>query len=215
LLPIWNRRKISPLFIPLLCVCMCVCMHVYVYLCMYECRHEHGQGAHMYGQRITLGVCSLPSTVFEKGDKVPFLPPAQQRTPDCPAHEVLGILPFLFLIFPQEHCNYKHFLWIQVLYGLCVFELRSLCLDSKQFYLLSYPPRSLYFIYIYKKLDIFFIYISSVIPVPGFPSENPLFPSTSPCSPIHPLLLPVPGIPLYWSIEPSQDQGPLLPLMTD
>jgi hypothetical protein len=33
-------------------------------------------------------------------------------------------------------------------------------------------------------------------------------------SPTHPLLLPCPGIPLHWSIEPSQDQGPLLPLMS-
>ena len=40
------------------------------------------------------------------------------------------------------------------------------------------------------------------------------FPSF-PCSPTHLLLLPGPGIPLYWGIEPSQDLGPLLPLMTD
>jgi hypothetical protein len=64
-------------------------------------------------------------------------------------------------------------------------------------------------------LDIFFIYISNVIPFPGFPSENPLSPSPPPCSPTHPLPLPGPGIPLYWGIEPLQDQGPLLPLMTD
>jgi hypothetical protein len=66
-------------------------------------------------------------------------------------------------------------------------------------------------------LDIFFIYISNVIPFPGFPSENPLpipFPPP-PCSPTHPLLLPGPGIPLHWGIEPSQDQGPLLPLTTN
>jgi hypothetical protein len=31
----------------------------------------------------------------------------------------------------------------------------------------------------------------------------------------HPLPLPGPGIPLYWGKEPSQDQGHLLPLMTD
>ena len=62
-------------------------------------------------------------------------------------------------------------------------------------------------------LAIFFIYISNVIPFPGFPSENslPLFPF----SPTHPHLLPGPGIPLHWGIEPSQDQGPLLQLMTD
>ena len=63
--------------------------------------------------------------------------------------------------------------------------------------------------------DIFFIYISNVIPFPGFPSKNPLSPPSSPCSPTHPLLLPGPGIPLHWGLEPSQDQGPLLPLMTD
>jgi hypothetical protein len=33
------------------------------------------------------------------------------------------------------------------------------------------------------------------------------------CSPTHPLLLPGPGSPLYWGIEPSQDQVPLFPLM--
>jgi hypothetical protein len=62
--------------------------------------------------------------------------------------------------------------------------------------------------------DIFFIYISNVIPFPGFTSENPLSPPPSPCSPTYPLPLPVPGIPLYWGIEPLQDQGPLLPLKT-
>jgi hypothetical protein len=31
----------------------------------------------------------------------------------------------------------------------------------------------------------------------------------------HPLLLPSPGISLHWNIESSQDQGPLLPLMSD
>jgi hypothetical protein len=64
-------------------------------------------------------------------------------------------------------------------------------------------------------LDIFFIYISYVIPFPSFPSKNPLSPLPSPCSPTHPFPLPGPGIPLYWGIEPSQDQGPFLPLMSD
>jgi hypothetical protein len=59
-------------------------------------------------------------------------------------------------------------------------------------------------------LDIFFIYISNVIPFPSFPSENP--PSLAP-QPTHSHSWP--GIPLYWGIEPSQDQRPLLPLMTD
>jgi hypothetical protein len=56
-------------------------------------------------------------------------------------------------------------------------------------------------------LDILFSYISNVIPFVCFPSENHLYPPPSPCLPIHPLPLPGPVIPLYWDIEPSQDQG--------
>jgi hypothetical protein len=41
--------------------------------------------------------------------------------------------------------------------------------------------------------DIFFIYISNAIP--KVPYTLPL-----PCSATHPLLLPGPGIPLYWGI---------------
>jgi hypothetical protein len=33
--------------------------------------------------------------------------------------------------------------------------------------------------------------------------------------PTNPLLHPHPGFPLHWDIKPSQDQGPLLPLMPD
>jgi hypothetical protein len=36
-----------------------------------------------------------------------------------------------------------------------------------------------------------------------------------PAPPTHPLLLPGPGIPLYWGIESLQDQGPLLSLMAE
>jgi hypothetical protein len=45
-------------------------------------------------------------------------------------------------------------------------------------------------------LDIFFYYISNVIPFPSFPSENSLSPCPPPpCSPTHPLLHPGPGFP--------------------
>jgi hypothetical protein len=66
-------------------------------------------------------------------------------------------------------------------------------------------------------LDIFFIYISNDIPFPGFPSKNrlPLHPPPLPCSSTHPLRIPGPGMPLDWGIEPSQDQGPRLSLMSD
>jgi hypothetical protein len=43
----------------------------------------------------------------------------------------------------------------------------------------------------------FLIYISNIIPFPGFPSETPLSPPPFPCSPTHPLLLPGHGIPLH------------------
>jgi hypothetical protein len=70
-------------------------------------------------------------------------------------------------------------------------------------------------------LDIFFIYISNVIPFPGFLSGKPLSHSPSPCfydcvpTPTHQLLPHHSGIPLQWVSEPSQEQGPLLPLMSD
>jgi hypothetical protein len=64
-------------------------------------------------------------------------------------------------------------------------------------------------------LDIFFIYVSNVITFPGFPSINTLSHSPYPCSPTHPLMLPGPVIPLYWAIEPLQDQEPLLQSMAN
>jgi hypothetical protein len=42
-------------------------------------------------------------------------------------------------------------------------------------------------------LDIFFIYISNAI-------QKVLYTLAIPCSPTHPLLLPGPGITLYWGI---------------
>jgi hypothetical protein len=79
-------------------------------------------------------------------------------------------------------------------------------------YPISSPPASFFKKY-YLLLDIFFIYISNVIAFPPFLSETPypipLFLLT------HPLLLPCPGIPLHWGIKSSQDQGSLLPLMSN
>jgi hypothetical protein len=64
------------------------------------------------------------------------------------------------------------------------------------------------FLFLAFLLDIFFIYISNAIPKSPYS-----LPPTS--SPTHPLLLPGPGIPLYWGIWSSQYQGPLLLLMAD
>ena len=62
----------------------------------------------------------------------------------------------------------------------------------------------------------YFLYLHfKCYPLSWFPHLTPLPSIPSPCSPTYPLLLPGPGIPLDWGIEPSQDQGPLLPLMTN
>jgi hypothetical protein len=47
------------------------------------------------------------------------------------------------------------------------------------------------------------------------PPPNPLSHPSSPYSLTQTLLLSCLGIPLHWGIEPSQDQGPLLPLMSN
>ena len=58
-------------------------------------------------------------------------------------------------------------------------------------------------------------------PFPGFPSANTLFQPPLPyfhegAPPLPYLLLPpCTSIPLHWDSKPSQDQGPLLPLMPD
>jgi hypothetical protein len=64
--------------------------------------------------------------------------------------------------------------------------------------------------------SILFIYISNVTPF-WCPLQKPPIPIFPPPASLrvltHPLLPPCPGIPLYWGMEPSQDQGPLLRLM--
>jgi hypothetical protein len=70
-------------------------------------------------------------------------------------------------------------------------------------------------------LDIMFIYISNTITFPGFPSAKCLSSCYSICFYVgappatQPLQSYCLSIPLYWGIEPSQDQGSLLPLMPD
>ena len=59
---------------------------------------------------------------------------------------------------------------------------------------------SLFFSFSNFLLGIFFIYISNA--TPKVPYTLPL-----PCSPTHPFLLPGSDIPLYWGIDPSQDDG--------
>ena len=53
-------------------------------------------------------------------------------------------------------------------------------------------------------LDIYFIYISNVVPFPGFLSKTPLSLSPFPCSSNHQHQLPGPGIPLHWSLHQTK-----------
>jgi hypothetical protein len=83
------------------------------------------------------------------------------------------------------------------------------------------PHTIVLFCFLIFKLDILFVYISNVIPFPGFPSANPLFHPPLPCfyegapPPTHLLLSHCPSILLHWGIKPSQDQKPPFPLMLD
>jgi hypothetical protein len=64
---------------------------------------------------------------------------------------------------------------------------------SQDFSVLSMAAVLCFVLFCFVLLDIFFIYISSAIP--KSPYTLPL-----PCSPTNLLLLPGPGIPLYWGI---------------
>jgi hypothetical protein len=78
----------------------------------------------------------------------------------------------------------------------------------------------LVFIFLFIFIGFFLFVFQIIIPFPDFPSIDPRRPS-SPCfyegSPPSTLAFPPHhlGIPLHWSIEPSQDQRPLPPLIQD
>lgn len=89
-------------------------------------------------------------------------------------------------------------------------SLEGLCLPM---HLKPFP----FFFFDFFNWIIFFIYISNIIPFPNFPAGNPYPIPPPPASmtvfPYPPTLPPCPYIPLHLCIEPSHDQGPLLPLM--
>jgi len=80
----------------------------------------------------------------------------------------------------------------------------------------SFPSFFLFFYWIF-----FYFTFQMLSPFPVSPLEIP-YPMPSPLllwgcfphPPTHSLLPPCPGIPLNWSIKPSQNQGPLLPLIS-
>ena len=59
------------------------------------------------------------------------------------------------------------------------------------------------FIFLSFLLDIFFIYISNVIPFPSFPSKNPLSTPLSPCSPTYLFPFLILAFPYTGGIQPS------------
>jgi hypothetical protein len=62
-------------------------------------------------------------------------------------------------------------------------------------------------------LNRYFLYLHfKCYPLSWFPLQKPHILSPFPCSPTQPILLTGPSILQYWNLEPSQDQGPLLPL---
>jgi hypothetical protein len=74
------------------------------------------------------------------------------------------------------------------------------------FWLFSFFHFIRYFLYLHVKF---------LSPFLISPPNTPLAHSPSPCSLNHPFPLPCPDIPLHCGIEPSQGQGPLLPLIPD
>jgi hypothetical protein len=142
------------------------------------------------------------------------------------------LLPFLSIYFCVSGCSSFCFweesrnltslsLWHQLL--ICVTADIFKSSKTKTFMFLVSPS---FFFCTFCLLAILIIYISNVIPFPSFPSRNtyPIHPlpasmrvlSQPPTHPPTPLLLPShPGILVHWGIEPSQDQGPLLPIMSD
>jgi hypothetical protein len=62
-----------------------------------------------------------------------------------------------------------------------------------------------FFLYLHFKFYLLFLFPLQKLPIP----------SPFACSPTHPFPLPCPGISLHWDIKPAQDQGPLLPVMSD
>jgi hypothetical protein len=91
---------------------------------------------------------------------------------------------------------------------------RDLCMLSTRF-ITELHPEPMPFNFFLFLLDILYIYTSNVIPISSFPSGNP-HPILPPPASMRVLPHPPPRLStLHWDIEPSQDQGSLLPLMPD
>ena len=115
--------------------------------------------------------------------------------------------------------------WILFIEGLVLFIENMSALESQYLYLVSgmtnMSSLHTHLFTFFFLLDIFCIYISNFIPSfspPPMKTPNPMPPPNAsmrvfPQQHTHSLPPQCPGIALYWSIESSQNRGPLLPLM--
>jgi hypothetical protein len=125
---------------------------------------------------------------------------------------------YFWLISLLWICNLK---WTQIAYLVQSFLHFSSQSDLVNLHYLQVSlPCFRYLTLAYFKIW-YFIYLHFKCPLFLFPPRNPLSYPASSCfcegvhPPIHILLSPCPGIPLYGSIKPSLDQGTFLPLMLD
>jgi hypothetical protein len=92
--------------------------------------------------------------------------------------------------------------------------LRSVSLKApvlESFVIWSYFFLFFFFLWIFSSFT-FQMLSPSPVPPPKMPHTLPLL--LWGCSPNYPLPLLRPGIPIHWNIQPSQDQGASLPLMS-
>jgi hypothetical protein len=97
-------------------------------------------------------------------------------------------------------------------------SLESGLFQSKISYVLDFYIHAIFFIIGYFIYLHFKCYPLSWFPLCKPPISSPLPPVSMRVllhPPIHPLLPHCSGLPLHWGIEPSQDQGPPLPLILD
>ena len=112
---------------------------------------------------------------------------------------------------PSFYINNYLIVWHKTSYSICyidiilfsaqtIFLFGAFLLEEKKSWFIvmfSFLLLIRYFLYLHFKC-----YLLSWFPLQKAPIRSP-----SPCSPTHPLLLPCPGISLYWGIKPSQDQA--------
>ena len=124
----------------------------------------------------------LPSMLNALG-QIPSVVQAKQNSNQECSREALPMLIFILRLCFEKPCELINHLMTFIASRYPPLIL-CLCLCAS---LLSFCPS--FFLFFFLLLDIFFIYISNVIPFLSFPSENPLFPPLTHCSPTYILAL--------------------------